>query len=204
MNYPMPQTEDRSWWSRNWKWFLPVGCLGSTVLLGGALFGLIFTIFSLMRSSGAVQGALERAQGSPQAIDALGEPIKVGWWMTGNISVSGPSGEAELSIPLSGPRGSGTLYVIAQKQAGEWTFELLELALDNSDKRINLLSTGSVVLYWQLFETGDFTKSDSSDFEILSQLLHRGTAPSYIPSSTPNLATSGGGFQINLGRVASI
>ena len=42
-------TEERSWWSRNWKWVVPVGgCFTFIIIgvlaLGGAIFGFVKTI----------------------------------------------------------------------------------------------------------------------------------------------------------------
>ena len=31
----MNQPQERNWWNRNWKWFVPVGCLGAIVLIVG-------------------------------------------------------------------------------------------------------------------------------------------------------------------------
>jgi hypothetical protein len=43
----------------------------------------------------------------------------------GNINISGPSGNANISlpVPVSGPGGKGTLYVVAKKTAGGRNFE---------------------------------------------------------------------------------
>jgi Cytochrome oxidase complex assembly protein 1 len=40
----------------------------------------------------------------PAVIEALGSPIKEGFFVSGNTNVNGASGEANLSIPISGPR----------------------------------------------------------------------------------------------------
>ena len=68
----------------------------------------------------------------------LGTPIETGWFVSGSVSVSGPTGHADVSIPLSGPRASGTLYGVADKSAGLWTFSLLELELEGRPGRIDL------------------------------------------------------------------
>ena len=139
--------------SKNCLWLASLGCLGSLVVLGGGIVGIVFVAISFLRSNAATQGALERLQAHPQAVEALGEPITMGWQLSGNINISGPSGDADLSIPVSGPRGAGTLYVEAEKQAGEWEYQVLELAIDGSSERIDLLSEFTVHLQWHLPET---------------------------------------------------
>ncbi len=57
--------------------------------------------------------ALARAQTNPALIEAIGSPILQTEIVSGNTNVNGPTGEANLSIPLSGPKGKATLYVEA-------------------------------------------------------------------------------------------
>jgi hypothetical protein len=71
-------------------------------------------------------------------VDALGEPIEPGWYMSGSINVSGSSGEADIMIPISGPRGTGRIYAVATKSAGRWSYEILEVEIDGQPERIDL------------------------------------------------------------------
>jgi hypothetical protein len=105
--------------------------------MGVAIFALVT---GAMRSSWAYTHAVELAESNPEVLEALGEPLETGWLATGSIEVSGPSGEAELAIPIKGPRGSGTLYVIASKRAGQWAFELVQLEVEGRPERIDLLA----------------------------------------------------------------
>jgi hypothetical protein len=59
----------------------------------------------------------------------------------GNIETTPTSGRAELAIPVSGPKGSGTLYVEAHKQAGLWKVDSLQLGIKDSEERTDLLLT---------------------------------------------------------------
>ena len=53
--------------------------------------------------------------------------------------MNGPSGSADLAIPISGPNGAGTIYVKAKKVAGIWEYSILEVAIERAGERINLL-----------------------------------------------------------------
>jgi hypothetical protein len=129
----------RGWWSRNWKWFVPVGCLGLVLLGALAAAGLFFGIVGGIKRSEVFEMALERARSSPAAVEALGEPIEPGWWVSGSVNVSGPSGEASLAAPVSGPTGEGKLYAEGVKEAGEWRLTLLALEVEGGE-RIDLLA----------------------------------------------------------------
>jgi len=130
----------RSWFARNALWVVPVGCIG---LLGAlaAFAGLVLTIvMGSIKSTDAYREAVDRAKSSPQVQAALGEPVKAGWLVSGKVSVSGPSGDADLSVPLSGPKGTGTLYVTARKRTGHWQYEVLEVGVEGRPQRIDLMS----------------------------------------------------------------
>ncbi|MCA9931614.1 MAG: cytochrome c oxidase assembly factor 1 family protein [Anaerolineales bacterium] len=120
------------------------GCFGG--VLGCGLIVLVFicvivvfaSIFGLIRSSDVYQTAVTDLHQNEQAIAILGEPIKEGLFAGGSINTSGSSGSADLSIPVSGPQNSGTLYVTATKSLGVWEINQMVLEVDN--ERINLIS----------------------------------------------------------------
>lgn len=114
---------------RNWKWMLPVGCLG-LLLAGVALIGgIVFVAMSAIKSSEVYQGALKAVQTHPAAVARLGQPVKDGWLVKGNIKIDGSGGNADFEIPVSGPKSSGTLYVKAVSPEGTWMYEKLDLVV---------------------------------------------------------------------------
>lgn len=119
---------------------VPAGCLGLIVLVGSCVVGVFTLVSGSIKSSGPYAQGLEMARQSPAVVAALGEPIETGWMVSGSINVSGSSGEADLAIPLEGPDGEGKLYVVADKEAGEWTFRRAEVEVPGGD-RIDLLGT---------------------------------------------------------------
>jgi hypothetical protein len=100
----------------------------------GGLF--VFKMAMDMARGEAYEQAMARLRGHPAAVEALGEPIEAGWFISGSIRETGPSGKASLGIPVSGPRQAGTLYLEAVKDAGLWELRRLELALPQ--RRIDL------------------------------------------------------------------
>ena len=137
---PAPQpVQPPSWWSRNWKWFVPTGCCLTPLVLGGAFAAfIIIVVFGAMKQSDVYQTAVARAKADQRVTAALGTPITEGWWLSGSTKVTGGSGEADLSIPISGPKGKGTIYAVATKFAGEWTFLKLAVKIDSSGEMIDL------------------------------------------------------------------
>jgi hypothetical protein len=102
--------------------------------------GIVALVMGSLKQSDAYKEALNRVRADAAAVEALGEPIEPGFLLSGSVNVSGPSGDAVLSIPLQGPKGRGTLYLEATKRAGRWEYSLLELAVDVRAERIDLLA----------------------------------------------------------------
>jgi hypothetical protein len=127
----------RSWRQRNRKWVVPAG--GFSIL---ALFfagSIVFFVLTLMRHTDVFREAVARAEANPQVRAELGEPIREGWWVSGHVRTTGSSGNAALAIPLKGSKRDGTVYAVAHKSAGRWTYDTLEVAVEGRPGRISLL-----------------------------------------------------------------
>lgn len=127
------------WWKRNWKWVVPTGCMTTIGLCGGLIAIFVFAVFGVIRSTDVYQEALKRAQNSDAVAQALGNPIQDGTLVTGNVSTGGTTGHANLAIPISGPKGTGTIYVVASKAQGTWKFQTLKVKVDQTGESIDLL-----------------------------------------------------------------
>jgi TonB family protein len=128
---PPQQPQQKGCLGRNWKWMLPVGCLG-LILAGVALIGgIVFVAMSAMKSSEVYQGALKVVQTHPAAAERLGQPIKDGWFVQGNIHFERGNGTANFVVPVSGPKNSGALRVTAVNPDGAWMYEKLDLVVGN-------------------------------------------------------------------------
>jgi TonB family protein len=133
------------WWKRNWKWFVPVTLFG-LLLLGVVAIGLIVMfVMGAVKSSVPYTQALAQAKTNPMLMAEMGAPIQAGWYVTGSISSSGSSSDANLSFPIYGPKKSGMLHVVATKNpfsavSGEWRLTELEAKVNGRGEPISLLS----------------------------------------------------------------
>ena len=116
---------------------LLVTCCVVTVVCA---LGIVGTVFGAMRQSEPYQVGLERAVNDTAVVEALGEPIEPAFLFSGSIEQDLSSGVANFQIPLEGSRGSGTLFVDAVQRNGTWEYLVLELEVDGSGERIDLLS----------------------------------------------------------------
>lgn len=129
-----------SWWNRNANWAVPVTVLVVLLSIAGFAFGVMALVFGMMKSIDAYQQAVTRATSNPVVIEALGTPITEGFFTSGHVETTGPSGSAALAIPISGPKGRATIYLEASKSAGEWRFSKLVVEIAGSKQRIDLLA----------------------------------------------------------------
>jgi hypothetical protein len=136
---PQVATPKPNWWKRNWKWFVPLGCFTVVLLLFVFAGSIVVIAFSAMKSTDVYKEALARAKTDPAVMEALGSPIKDGVLVSGNSSVNGASGESNLAIPISGPKGKGTIYVSAIKSLGRWNYSGLVVEIGQTHERIDLL-----------------------------------------------------------------
>jgi hypothetical protein len=132
---PMPPT---NWFGRNWKWVVPVGCLLPVFFIGGCAVAIFFFAIGVLKQSDVYKTSLARTQANPAVIEAIGSPISQTGIVSGNSNVNGATGEANLSIPLRGPKGKATLYVEARKSADIWYFQTMQLKVEKTGERIDL------------------------------------------------------------------
>jgi hypothetical protein len=136
-----PATPKPDWWKRNWKWFVPLGCLTVGLLFVVFVGSILVIVFSGMKSTDVYKDALSRAERNPAVIEALGSPVKDGLLVSGSTNVNGASGESNLAIPISGPKGKGTIYVSAQKSLGRWSYSGLVVEIGQTHQRVDLLQS---------------------------------------------------------------
>ena len=136
----MNGVQKRSWWQRNWKWVVPVGCLTPIIICGGGVALFMSLILGTMKSSEAYSQSLAQVKADTAIQAALGTPIEAGFMVSGNVSFDGSSGHADLSYSVIGPNDSGQVFAIADKTAGAWRFTMLDVQIASTGDRIDLLT----------------------------------------------------------------
>ena len=133
-----PQLPRPSWFRRNWKWVVPVGCLVPVLACVGLGALIVSLVFGLIKSSDPYRDALSAAKTNTEVRTLLGDPIEAGFLVSGNIQTSNSNGSADLSIPISGAKGSATIYVTGTKTAGVWTYSVLKVTPSTVGTTIDL------------------------------------------------------------------
>ena len=122
-----------------WKWGA-LGCLAVIVIGAIGIGVLVVFIFGAIKSSEIYKGALNRAQNDPRVIAALGSPITSGFFVSGNVNVNNSTGNADVTFPIHGPKGKGSVHAVATRDSGGWHYSELTAKPDGGST-IDLMSS---------------------------------------------------------------
>lgn len=129
----------KDWFSRNWKWSVPTGCLSLIIIAGAFIATLVFGIMSIMKDSDAYKGAMNEVRQNKIIKEKLGEPIESDGMVSGSINVTNNNGNCDIQIPIKGSKGTGTIFVVATKR-GKWKYSELSVYIEKTEEEINLLA----------------------------------------------------------------
>lgn len=131
-----------------WKWWL-LGCIGGPLLLVAGCVALLGGAFFWARNAAPNRMALERAKHNAAVVEALGSPLKTGF--SGNTQIQsgvstsdGKGTQATMTIPVTGPKGTGVLSVVAERRKGVWRYRQIEITVDKTGQRIDLRNPGEI------------------------------------------------------------
>ncbi len=136
---PEPYVEEPK--QRSWIWMVGCGCLILLLILIGGCAGLAYTAVSLLKRTEVYAGGMETVRSSPEAQELLGTPIESGFLIIGTYNIVNGTGNADLMIPVHGPRGKGMLRAVGTSVGGEWTLTYVGLRLDGETEFRTLRGT---------------------------------------------------------------
>ncbi len=118
----------RGWWSRNWKWVVPVGCLGMLATCGCLAAVFVGAIFGTIKNTGAYTEAVAIAMSDSEVQATLGTKIDTGFPM-GSVKSTNGTTRADLTISLDGDKADGTLRVRGVDSGSGWDFSVLQVEM---------------------------------------------------------------------------
>lgn len=129
----------KSWLEQHPRSKIPLGFLTLLFLVGMFVTLLMTVITTSFRSSDVYKQAMAQAAANERVHALIGDPIKADWLISGELKVSNDTGNANLSIPISGSRGRGTIRAVASKSGGVWRFSCLQVVIEGHRSVIDLL-----------------------------------------------------------------
>lgn len=118
------------------------GCGGCALLVLASLVfltGIAAVAFAFIRNTEPVKASLAAARSSIELKQAVGEPIEMGWLVTGSFRSENNQTEAEVTFPVAGPRGQASIHAVG-KRAGsaKWQFSEMNATVDLTGQVIEL------------------------------------------------------------------
>lgn len=136
---------EKSWWKRNWKWFLPtflvVFSLLFGVILSSSIDGNVTDIAQAYSDNSLYEKAIEKAKTNERVIELIGEiePIDKLAILEGNAVYSNNNNSVELSIRVKGNKGKGKMDISAKKNGNQWEYKKINIRIKNPKEEIQIL-----------------------------------------------------------------
>ena len=114
-----------------------VGCGCLTVIIGVAaavIFGLL-GLRKLATESDVYKDSVAAIAANPAAMEAVGTPLEPGWLIQGNFNSDNGNETVDMTIPVTGPKGAGTIRAVASKSAGapQWEYSTWQLDVEGRE-----------------------------------------------------------------------
>ncbi|WP_378186240.1 cytochrome c oxidase assembly factor Coa1 family protein [Aquimarina sp. W85] len=133
-------TQNKSWFARNWGWVVPLGgCLTIIVVFFLFLGTIVFGVGKMMTSSDPYETGLKMAREDRYVLKKLGEPIETDGIMQGSLSYKNNKGDANINLPIKGPKGKARLYIVGTKDDEQWNYSEIYVIIDDTNEQIDLL-----------------------------------------------------------------
>lgn len=124
---------------RNWA---IAGVITWIATIGGCAT-LVGSVPVMLRSSDAFQMTMDAVNADARVKDALGENLRAGFWIGGNLSTKvGGSGSAQFVMPVKGSAGAGTVTAQAVRKDGTWSLHFVAVHVDGSEMPIVVVREG--------------------------------------------------------------
>ena len=120
--------------------FALIGCSVLLALMIVFVAGIVWFVFGMIKGTDVYKQAIRRAQSDPRVIAALGSPIEAEWWVTGTMHIDNEKGNADITIPISGPKAKGRIYAEAIRDRNGWRFTRLTVKPETGPE-IDLMET---------------------------------------------------------------
>jgi hypothetical protein len=127
------EQQNRGWFRRNWRWFVPTAIL-LLILLGAAAgyWALFLRVYGLE----VCQSAMQTIEADKGMQEAIGQPIETVKWPSRSAAPSArvEEGEADVLWSIEGPKGRARAHVKARRMMGKWETITLDVVLPDGKK----------------------------------------------------------------------
>lgn len=136
--------ENKSWWKKNWKWFLP-----SIILIFFSVFIFILTasvegnmadIAKAYSDNLLYENAIDKVKTNKRVLEVLGEiePIDKLAIIEGNAVYSNNNNSVVLSVRIKGNKSKGKMDISADKNLNVWKYKIINIRIKDTKEVIQI------------------------------------------------------------------
>jgi hypothetical protein len=136
---------EKSWWERNWKWFLPTSIVLISLVLGilftSAIDGNLTDIAQAYSEQSLYEKAIEKAKTNTRVLEVMGtiEPIDQLAILEGNVMYSNNNKAVAVSVRIKGTKGKGKMDIAAVKNGKGWEYKKISIRIKDPKEEIQIL-----------------------------------------------------------------
>src|SRR3989304_6212822 len=120
------------WWSRHWRWAMPVAVLRGRAGAGGPVAWSVLRWSEAARESPPMREAMRRAGCSIELVEAFGEPLRTESMPLGSMQTPlNGQRDVGLTVALEGPRAHGRLFVKGTRSDDVWDYPVMYVLGEN-------------------------------------------------------------------------
>jgi len=134
---------NKSWWGKNWKWFLLTLTfpLLFWLILSLSVDGNVTDIAKAYSDNSLYEKAIEKVKSNHRVLEVIGEiePIDKLAIFEGNAIYSNNNNSVELSVRVKGNKGKGKMDISADKNGSEWKYKKISIRIKEPKEEIQIL-----------------------------------------------------------------
>ncbi|QXP59004.1 cytochrome c oxidase assembly factor Coa1 family protein [Olleya sp. HaHaR_3_96] len=129
----------KSWWNRNWKWFVPVSgilLIIISVFISFGMSGIVSDLTQAYSDTELYEKALEKVKSDQKVTELLGEiaPIDNLAILEGDIYYTNNNQTVNSTIRLKGTKGKARMDITADKINNAWEYKIINVRIKNPPK----------------------------------------------------------------------
>ncbi|MEH6420704.1 cytochrome c oxidase assembly factor Coa1 family protein [Pseudomonas sp. CGJS7] len=124
----------KPWVHRHWLLVLVLSLVTMVVLSLGIGAGVMYTLMSAMKNTAPYREAMARVRADARMTDSLGQPIESRWVPLGGAEQR-EGGVATMVVFLQGPRGRGSVDIVAKFENGAWHYHKVDAVSDGPPRQ---------------------------------------------------------------------
>ena len=131
--------KQKSWWNRNWKWFVPVSgiLLILAILISSGMVRIGADLAKAYSDTELYENALNKAKSNQKVTELLGEiePIDKLAILEGEIHYTNDNQTVNSTIRIKGANGKARMDIIADRINNEWNYKKINVRIKNPPEK---------------------------------------------------------------------